>query len=176
MQKHPKFIKDADYGINMAKRKSKKKSAKKADPLTTPIHWSEGDIIKKSAIVKLFPKDTMVQPLWGGREGKLSNILSDPDYIVSIARVNKDKSWRTYSLRSENIIFGFSEGVVKDKNFHRFVKPLVRIADVPKGDKGRVKKTPKKPKSETPAVPKSKSAKKSKGSKGKKTSRPKKTT
>jgi len=176
MQKHPKFIKDADYGINMAKRKSKKKSAKKTDPLTTPIHWNEGDIIKRAAIVKLFPKDTIVQPLWGGREGKLQNILSDPDYIVSIARVNKDKTWRTYSLRSANITFGFSEGVVNDKNFHRFVKPLVRIADVPKGDKGRVKKPKKSVTSNTPKDKKTKKPKKAKGSKAKKTSRPKRTT
>lgn len=175
MQRHTRFINCGCCGINMAKRKSKRKSAKKADPLTTPIHWNEGDIIKKAAIVKLFPKGTMVQPLWGGREGKLSNILSDPDYIVSIARVNKDETWRTFSLRSENITFGFSEGVVNDKNFHRFVKPLVRFADVPKGDKGRVKKAPQKPKSKTPVVPKSKKAKVA-GSKGKKTSRPKKTT
>jgi len=76
-QKPAKFINYALHGINMAKRKSKKKSAKKSDPLTTPIHWDEGDIIKKAAIVKLFPKDTMVQPIWGGREGKLQNLLLD---------------------------------------------------------------------------------------------------
>jgi len=97
-QKPAKFINYALHGINMAKRKSKKKSAKKSDPLTTPIHWDEGDIIKKAAIVKLFPKDTMVQPIWGGREGKLQNLLTDPEYTVVIARVNKDKTWRSYSI------------------------------------------------------------------------------
>jgi len=157
----------------MAKRKSKKKSAKKSDPLTTPIHWNEGDRIKRAAIVKLFPKDTMVQPLWGGREGKLQNLLTDPDYIVSIARVNKDKSWRTFSLRSATLTFGFSEGTLANDNFHRFIKPLVRIADVPKGDKGRVKKEKK---SATSKKPKAKKAKKAKRSKAKKTSRPKRTT
>lgn len=170
MQKTPKFINYGRHGINMAKRKSKKKSAKKSDPLTTPIHWKAGDRIKRAAIVKLFPKDTMVQPLWGGREGKLQNLLTDPEYIVSIARVNKDESWRTFSLRSESITFGFSEGTLANDNFHRFIKPLVRIADVPKGDKGRVK-TKKKS-----ATPKKSKTKKAKGSKKKKTSRPKKTT
>jgi len=172
MQTTPMFINYGRHGINMAKRKSKKKSAKKADPLTTPIHWKQGEIIKKAAIVKLFPKNTMVQPLWGGREGKLHNILADPDYIVSIARVNKDETWRTFSLRSANITFGFSEGVVNDQNFHRFVKPLVRFADVPKGVKGRVKKDEKKPKKAKQA----KKAKKVIKSKSKKESRPKKTT
>lgn len=168
MQKPAKFINYALHGINMAKRKSKKKSAKKSDPLTTPVHWNKGDIIKRAAIVKLFPKDTIVQPLWGGREGKLQNLLADSEYEVVIARVNKAENWRSYSLRSDGIIFGFSEGTLDD--FHRFIKPLVRVLDVPKGDKGRVKKTP------TSNTPKKNKDKKAKGSKAKKTSRPKKTT
>jgi len=165
MQKPTKFINYALHGINMAKRKSKKKSAKKPDPLTTPIHWDEGDIIKRAAIVKLFPKDTIVQPIWGGREGKLQNLLTDPEYTVVIARVNKDKTWRSYSLKSDTLTFGFSEGTIE--KFHRFIKPLVRFSDVPKGDKGRVKKVKKNP------YPMNKQPKRSKA---KKTSRPKKTT
>jgi hypothetical protein len=62
--------------------------------------------------------------------------------------------------------FGFSEGTLEE--FHRFVKPLVRFADIPKGEKGKVKKT-------EDENPKPKKTKKTK-SKGKNTSRPKKTT
>jgi hypothetical protein len=159
-----RFINCGNCGINMAKRKSKKKTAEKTDPITTPVHWKAGEIIKKSAIVKLFPKDIIVQPLWGGREGQLKNLLTDKEYEVRLARVNKDKSWRSYSLRSETMSFGFSEGTLE--KFHRFMKPLVRFADVPKGEKGRVKKE----EAEKPKKPK-----KTK-SKSKKTSRPKRTT
>ena len=151
--------------MNMAKRKSKKTAAK-TDPLTTPVHWKTGDIIKKSAIIKLFPKDIIVKPHWGGREGQLKNLLTDKEYKVRLARVNKDKTWRSYSLCSETMSFGFSEGTIE--KFHRFLKPLVRFADIPKGEKGRVKKT-------EDENPKPKKTKKTK-SKGKKTSRPKKTT
>ena len=151
--------------MNMAKRKSKKTTAK-TDPLTTAVHWKTGDIIKKSAIIKLFPKDIIVKPQWGGREGQLKNLLTDKEYKVRLARVNKDKTWRSYSLCSETMSFGFSEGTIE--KFHRFLKPLVRFADIPKGEKGRVKKT-------EDENPKPKKTKKTK-SKGKKTSRPKKTT
>ena len=151
--------------MNMAKRKSKKTAAK-TDPLTTAVHWKTGDIIKKSAIIKLFPKDIIVKPQWGGREGQLKNLLTDKEYEVRLARVNKDKTWRSYSLCSETMSFGFSEGTIE--KFHRFLKPLVRFADIPKGEKGRVKKT-------EDENPKPKKTKKTK-SKGKKTSRPKKTT
>lgn len=151
--------------MNMAKRKSKKTTAK-TDPLTTAVHWKTGDIIKKSAIIKLFPKDIIVKPQWGGREGQLKNLLTDKEYEVRLARVNKDKTWRSYSLCSETMSFGFSEGTIE--KFHRFLKPLVRFADIPKGEKGRVKKT-------EDENPKPKKTKKTK-SKGKKTSRPKKTT
>ena len=151
--------------MNMAKRKSKKTAAK-TDPLTTAVHWKTGDIIKKSAIIKLFPKDIIVKPQWGGREGQLKNLLTDKEYEVRLARVNKDKTWRSYSLCSETMSFGFAEGTIE--KFHRFLKPLVRFADIPKGEKGRVKKT-------EDENPKPKKTKKTK-SKGKKTSRPKKTT
>lgn len=151
----------------MAKRKSKKKTAEKTDPITTPVYWNTGDIIKKSAIVKLFPKDTLIQPQWGGREGQLKNLLTDKEYKVRLARVNKDETWRSYSLCSETISFGFSEGTLEE--FHRFIKPLVRFADIPKGEKGRVKKT----EAEKPKKPKK--TKKTK-TKGKNTSRPEKTT
>ena len=154
--------------MNMAKRKSKKTAAK-TDPLTTAVHWKTGDIIKKSAIIKLFPKDIIVKPQWGGREGQLKNLLTDKEYEVRLARVNKDKTWRSYSLCSETMSFGFSEGTIE--KFHRFLKPLVRFADIPKGEKGRVKKT----EDENPKPKKTQKTKKT-TSKGKKTSRPKKTT
>lgn len=157
MQKTPKFIKGQAHRVIVAKRKSKKRAAK-PDPLMTPVHWNKGDVIKRAAIVKLFPKDIQVRCVWSGASGTLKSMLKDPSYIVRVARVNKDESWRSYHLASDNISFGFSEGQLT--KFHRFLKPLVRFAAVPK-PKGRVKVKPKK---------------KKKASKAKKTSRPKRTT
>lgn len=132
----------------MAKKSKKKIPAKSEGKM---LSLKVGEKLTKAKLSKYWDGDVEINPAFAGPVLWSKALPSRSSFEVERVRINKDKTWKSFAVKSDTMRISWGEGVINGV-YRRMNPSMIRFKDIPTP-------TGRKPKEEKPKAKKSKSKK-----------------